>query len=240
MWSDNDIDQAFQRLNPPEPEPTPFPLDGWLQLETRLDQAVIARAVRRKLWRVFAAEVAVVVLAALGWLLWPGRGAAPTPPLGGPAAAPATPALAPGPGHSAFSPARTAPIRPTTAPVRVAEHGPAAGAAAATAVASAAVAPVMPVLPVAADVVSPAANNVPAPSANRVGKPPARAPRGSAPVLACITKAQQAQIHKLAIEVRIELARVLSYFGVHALKDIPATDYERVIRSLEKRRNAAA
>lgn len=96
-----------------------------------------------------------------------------------------------------------------------------------------------PAVPVA-DAVSPAANDVPAPSANRAGKPPARAPRGSAPVLACITKAQQAQIHKLAIEVRIELARVLSYFGVNALKDIPATDYERVIRSLEKRRNAAA
>ena len=71
MWSDNDIDTAFQRLNPPEPEPTPFPLDAWLRLETQLDKAVIARAVRRKLWRFFAAEVVAAALVALGWLLWP-------------------------------------------------------------------------------------------------------------------------------------------------------------------------
>jgi hypothetical protein len=71
MWSDNDIDEAFQRLNPPEPEPTPFPLDAWLRLETGLDKAVIERAVRRRLWKFFAAEVAVVILAALAWLAWP-------------------------------------------------------------------------------------------------------------------------------------------------------------------------
>ncbi|GAC1594700.1 MAG: hypothetical protein NVS3B25_17730 [Hymenobacter sp.] len=78
MWSDNDIDTAFQRLNPPEPTPTSFPLDAWLRLETQLDKALIEREVRRKLWRHFAAEVAVVALVALGWLLWPGRPAAPT------------------------------------------------------------------------------------------------------------------------------------------------------------------
>lgn len=79
MWSDNDIDNAFQRLNPPEPESTPFPLDAWLRLETELDEAVIARAVRRRVWRFFAAEVAVVALAVLGWLLWPvGKTAMPT------------------------------------------------------------------------------------------------------------------------------------------------------------------
>ena len=68
MWSDNDIDKAFQRLNPPEPEPTPFPLDAWLRLETQLDKAAIERAVRQRLWQFFAAEVAVVGLVALGWL----------------------------------------------------------------------------------------------------------------------------------------------------------------------------
>jgi hypothetical protein len=99
---------------------------------------------------------------------------------------------------------------------------------------------VAPAVPRATDASSPAANDAPALNAQRVGKPPARAPRGSAPTLACITKSQQTQIHKLAIEVRIELARVLSYFGVNSLKDILATDYERVVRSLEKRRNAAA
>ena len=77
MWSDNDIDNAFRRLDPPEPEPTPFPLDGWLQLETQLDKAVVARAVRRKLWQFLAAEVAVLLLVALGWLLWPTGAAAP-------------------------------------------------------------------------------------------------------------------------------------------------------------------
>ena len=71
MWSDNDIDNAFRRLDPAEPEPTPFPLDGWLKLESQLDQAVIDRAVRRRLWQFFAAEVAVVALVGLGWSLWP-------------------------------------------------------------------------------------------------------------------------------------------------------------------------
>lgn len=88
MWSDNDIDQAFQRLNPPEPDPASFPLDAWLRLETQLDEAVIARAVRRKLWRYFAAEVVLVALVALGWLLWPaGAGTKPAAPLARGAAA---------------------------------------------------------------------------------------------------------------------------------------------------------
>lgn len=71
MWSDNDIDNAFRRLDPAEPEPTPFPLDAWLKLEAGLDQAVIDRAVHRRLWQFFAAEVAVVALVGLGWSLWP-------------------------------------------------------------------------------------------------------------------------------------------------------------------------
>ena len=54
-----------------------------------------------------------------------------------------------------------------------------------------------------------------------------------------ITKAQQTQIHKLAIEVGVSLDRVLTYFGVAELKDIAASDFLRVIRSLEKRRQAA-
>jgi len=57
--------------------------------------------------------------------------------------------------------------------------------------------------------------------------------------VATITKAQQAQIHKLAIEAGVSLNRVLSYFSVTALKDIAATDFLRVVRSLEKRRKAA-
>lgn len=54
-----------------------------------------------------------------------------------------------------------------------------------------------------------------------------------------ITKAQQTQIHKLAIEVGVSLDRVLSYFGVAGLQDIATEDFQRVIRSLEKRRQAA-
>lgn len=54
-----------------------------------------------------------------------------------------------------------------------------------------------------------------------------------------ITKSQQTQIHRLAIEVGISLDRVLAYFGVAELGDIAANDFLRVIRSLEKRRQAA-
>ena len=54
-----------------------------------------------------------------------------------------------------------------------------------------------------------------------------------------ISKSQQTQIHKLAIEVGVSLDRVLAYFGVAELGDIAANDFLRVIRSLEKRRQAA-
>ena len=70
-------------------------------------------------------------------------------------------------------------------------------------------------------------------------RPAPRGAKGKPPALACITKSQQAQIHKLAIAVGVEPARVLSYFGVQSLAAIPATDFLRVLRSLEKRRQAA-
>lgn len=54
-----------------------------------------------------------------------------------------------------------------------------------------------------------------------------------------ITRSQQAHIQKLAMEVGISLERVLSYFGVASLADIATSDFVRVIRSLEKRRQAA-
>jgi hypothetical protein len=54
-----------------------------------------------------------------------------------------------------------------------------------------------------------------------------------------ITKAQQGQIHRLAIEVGVSLDRVLSYFGVTDLQSILAQDFLRVMRSLENRRQAA-
>ena len=54
-----------------------------------------------------------------------------------------------------------------------------------------------------------------------------------------INQAQQAQINKMAIEVGVSLDRVLSYFGVAEFKDIAASDFLRVVSSLEKRRKAA-
>ena len=54
-----------------------------------------------------------------------------------------------------------------------------------------------------------------------------------------ISKAQQGQIHRLAIEVGVSLDRVLSYFGVTDLQSIPGQDFQRVMRSLENRRQAA-
>jgi hypothetical protein len=53
-----------------------------------------------------------------------------------------------------------------------------------------------------------------------------------------ISKSQQAQIHKLALEVGISLDRVLTYFGVTSLAEIAASDFPRVIRSMEKKRAA--
>jgi hypothetical protein len=54
-----------------------------------------------------------------------------------------------------------------------------------------------------------------------------------------ITPTQQRAIRKLAMEVGVELPRVLDYFGVRELGEIAAADYLRVIRSLEKKRSAA-
>ena len=56
----------------------------------------------------------------------------------------------------------------------------------------------------------------------------------------CISRSQQVQIQKLAIEVGVSLDRVLSYFGVPSLDQIAATDFLRVVRSLEKKRRQAA
>jgi len=56
----------------------------------------------------------------------------------------------------------------------------------------------------------------------------------------CISRSQQVQIQKLAIEVGVSLDRVLSYFGVTSLDQIAATDFLRVVRSLEKKRQQAA
>lgn len=78
------------------------------------------------------------------------------------------------------------------------------------------------------------------PAANdEADQPEPQRPPATKPSEARVTKAQQAQIHKLAVEVGVSLERVLAYFGVKELKDIAATDFLRVIRSLEKRRAAS-
>src|SRR6476659_1239463 len=118
MWSDNDIDNAFRRLDPAEPDPTPFPLDAWLKLEAGLDQAVIDRAVRRRLWQFFAAEVAVVALVGLGWSLWPASGpaiASTKAPTVGTSAAPMSPVANSLRLQGAASPAAT-PLPPSARP----------------------------------------------------------------------------------------------------------------------------
>ena len=106
MWSDNDIDEAFQRLQPPGPEPGPFPLDAWLRLQEGLDKAAIEHAVRQKLWRYFATEVAVVALVALGWLLWLGTTAKPAAVAGSALPPAAAMTATPRPTHAAATQVR--------------------------------------------------------------------------------------------------------------------------------------
>ena len=53
-----------------------------------------------------------------------------------------------------------------------------------------------------------------------------------------ISGPQQAQIHRLAIEVGTDLQRLLDHFGIKALNDLPASEFTRVVRSLEQRRAA--
>jgi hypothetical protein len=53
-----------------------------------------------------------------------------------------------------------------------------------------------------------------------------------------ITPQQQIAIQKLVIEVGVNMARLLQHWGVEKLRDLPATEFMRVIRSLEKRRAA--
>lgn len=56
----------------------------------------------------------------------------------------------------------------------------------------------------------------------------------------CISRAQQTQIHRLAVEVGVPLQRLLDYYQIGSLADVPLEQFERVIRSLEKRRPEAA
>ena len=53
-----------------------------------------------------------------------------------------------------------------------------------------------------------------------------------------ITGPQQLAIQKLAIETGTDMGRLLDHFSVASLKDLPAIEFSRVVRTLEKRRAA--
>ncbi len=79
------------------------------------------------------------------------------------------------------------------------------------------------------------------PAANdAVAAPPPSAPsvEAEAPRAGTITAFQQGHLRRLMAEAGVDPARLLEYWGVAALKDIRATDFPRVLRSLEKRRSA--
>jgi hypothetical protein len=86
----------------------------------------------------------------------------------------------------------------------------------------------------------PAANDEPRSAGRAPTQPPEPPPSPASPGsgLHGISPAQQRQITRLAAEVGLELPRVLEYFGVRHLADIPVAEFNRVVRSLEKRRAA--
>lgn len=53
-----------------------------------------------------------------------------------------------------------------------------------------------------------------------------------------ISGPQQLAIQKLVIETGTDMGRLLAHFSVNSLKDLPAMEFSRVVRSLEKRRAA--
>lgn len=55
-----------------------------------------------------------------------------------------------------------------------------------------------------------------------------------------ISRSQQAQVHRLVMEVGVDLQHLLDYFGIESLAQITQEQLPRVIRSLEKRRARAA
>ena len=54
-----------------------------------------------------------------------------------------------------------------------------------------------------------------------------------------ITEQQEASIKSLAVQQGADLEKLRTYFKVERLADIPAADYDRVIRSLQKTKKAA-
>lgn len=57
--------------------------------------------------------------------------------------------------------------------------------------------------------------------------------------VALISEAQQEAIQTLITEVGGDATKLLAYFGVEYLSQLPATEYDRVVKSLQKGRKAA-
>lgn len=67
-----------------------------------------------------------------------------------------------------------------------------------------------------------------------------RQPSGRDDFVPTISRSQQAQVHRLVMEVGVDLQHLLDYFGIESLAQITQEQLPRVIRSLEKRRARAA
>lgn len=75
-------------------------------------------------------------------------------------------------------------------------------------------------------------------SSSKPKAPARRPPTPLRPVGATINGDQEQRIHDLIRETGADLARLLAYFGVGQLAEIQASQYQRVVRSLEHRRAA--
>lgn len=64
--------------------------------------------------------------------------------------------------------------------------------------------------------------------------------RDNAQPATTLNKTQLAQVRKLITETGADQKKLLDFFQVEALEQIPATEYARVIRSLEKHKKEAA
>ena len=77
------------------------------------------------------------------------------------------------------------------------------------------------------------------PAAKAVKPTPIRGVESTKKSIAALSAAQQESIQKLIDEVQGDAAKLLAYFGVEQLAQIPASEYDRVVKSLQKARKAA-
>ena len=77
------------------------------------------------------------------------------------------------------------------------------------------------------------------PAPKMVKPTPIRSVATSKKITSTISEAQQKSIQKLIDEVGGDATKLLAYFGVEHLSQIPSGDYDRVVKSLQKGRKAA-